>query len=318
HGPSPWVGLHGPHRNETEMDDYASEPAPESWLDELHVDLPVDIPVDLPELVGDVADVIDAAEILVEQFAEVIESLRGQSDDSPALGAAGHDAPVDLSAVELADGNGDGVSGNPAAWVLDWFYQQQDGYCGPSAVAQIVAQYTGTTIAGPDQMMDRALELGLVADGDPNAGMTLANIETLLEDQGVPGSIVDSSLTDLAVKLDEGYGVIAMVDSGEIWGTETGPEDNAPDHVLVVAGIDQDRGVVILSDPGVSHGNQLEVPIEQFVDAWQDSDCALLVADEPDDALMPPTEAAVPGDADAQPGDEVRRAAWALLDLRGR
>ncbi|MGW4482139.1 C39 family peptidase [Rhodococcus triatomae] len=288
----------------------ASGLVPESWLDA--------VPVDIPAVIADVTGFLDGAGAFVEQVAGGLGALGERSDGGPALGAAGPGAGIDLSVGALADSDGDGVSGNPEAWALDWFYQQQDGYCGPSAVAQIVAQYTGTTIDGPEEMVARALELGLVEDDDPNAGMTLVNIEALLEDQGVPGSIVGGSLADLATKLDEGYGVIAMVDSGEIWGTDSGGEDDAPDHVLVVAGIDQDRGVVILSDPGVSHGNQLEVPIEQFVDAWEDSDCAMLVADEPDDGLVPTPPAAVEADPRGGADDAVRRAAWALLDLRGR
>jgi hypothetical protein len=79
-----------------------------------------------------------------------------------------------------------------------------------------------------------------------------------------------------------------MVDSGEIWqpGGES-VEDDTPDHVLVVAGIDDERGVVILSDPGVPNGSQLEVPIEQFEQAWADSGHQMLVADEPDEDLVP-------------------------------
>lgn len=178
-----------------------------------------------------------------------------------------------------------GVHGNPDAWTLNWFFQQVDGYCGPSAVAQVVAQYTGATITDPHQLVDRARELGLM--GDPGEGMTLPNIEALLEDQGVPATITDSSLDDLRDRLDDGYAVIAMVDSGEIWhpDREAGEDDTA-DHVLVVAGIDDTRGVVILSDPGIPGGNHLEVPIDRFEDAWSDSGHRMLVTDAPDDGLI--------------------------------
>ncbi|TQF75197.1 hypothetical protein FK531_00375 [Rhodococcus spelaei] len=193
----------------------------------------------------------------------------------------------------------DGVHGNPVAWTLNWFYQQVDGYCGPSAVAQVVAQYTGETITDPQLLVDRATELGLM--GDPAEGMSLPNIEALLEDQGVSATLTDGSLDDLRERLDNGYGVIAMVDSGEIWhpDQESGEDDTA-DHVLVVAGIDDTRGVVILSDPGVPSGNQLEVPIEQFEDAWADSGHQMLVTDAPDDGLIDrPRRAAVPVDRSA-------------------
>ncbi|RVW04440.1 C39 family peptidase [Rhodococcus spongiicola] len=193
----------------------------------------------------------------------------------------------------------DGVYGNPAAWTLGWFFQQFDGYCGPSAVAQVVSQYTGAEITDPQQLVDRAIDLGLM--DDPSLGMTLADIETLLEDQGVPATITTSSLDDLRDRLDAGYGVIAMVDSGEIWQTDPDSEDDLPDHVLVVAGIDDNRGVVILSDPGIPTGNQLEVPIAQFEDAWADGDHLMLITDAPDDGLItgPALSSVAPSDRSA-------------------
>ncbi len=42
---------------------------------------------------------------------------------------------------------------------------------------------------------------------------------------------------------------------------------------------------MILSDPGAPNGNQLEVPIDQFEDAWADSGRKMLVADTPDPDL---------------------------------
>ncbi|WP_172652838.1 C39 family peptidase [Rhodococcus opacus] len=208
------------------------------------------------------------------------------------------------------DGAGrDGVYGDPVEWSVNWFFQQVDGYCGPSSAAQVIAQYTGVVIDDPQQLVDRALELGLMQDGDPAQGMTLPNLEILLEDQGVPCTAQDSSIDDLKTKLEDGYGVIAMVDSGEIWNPDQeAGEDETADHFLVVAGIDETRGVVILSDPGAPNGNQLEVPIDQFEDAWADSGCKMLVADTPDPDLadrLDPVAMSV-----AAPD---RR--WAMIDL---
>ncbi|NLE79000.1 MAG: hypothetical protein GX610_05360, partial [Rhodococcus sp.] len=146
--------------------------------------------------------------------------------------------------------------------------------------------FTGLDISDPQQLMDRAMELGLMHNDDPSQGMTFPNLETLLEDQGVPCHLENGTIDSLKEKLDAGYGVTAMVDSGEIWYPDTETvEDDAPDHFLVVAGIDEARGVVILSDPGSETGNQLEVSIEQFENAWQDSDCQMLVSDEIDPDL---------------------------------
>lgn len=243
---------------------------------------------------------VDEAPTVDEAGPEPIPAVDPVPEDAAADEVPTHEVPapeatvgaaavVDNEAVdEVPDLTGDGaVHGNPVAWTLDWFYQQFDGYCGPSVVAQVVAQYTGATITDPQQLVDRAVELGLM--DDPSEGMTLPAVETLLEDQGVPCTRTTSSLDDLRARLDAGYGVIATVDSGEIWIPENeSTEDDTADHVLVVAGVDDARGVVILSDPGVPYGNQLEVPIEQFEDAWADSGFEILVTDAPDDGLLPP------------------------------
>ncbi|WP_338889776.1 C39 family peptidase [Rhodococcus sovatensis] len=248
--------------------------------------------------------------------------------DSLATGNPALD--IDLSDIDLSDtsgadsdstegastppGDADAVHGNPAQWTINWFYQQFDGYCGPAVVGQLVAEYTEADISDPRHLVDRAVELGLMAGDDPAGGMTLPDIEILLEDQGVPATISSGSLDDLRAALDNGQGVVAMVDSGEIWKPEhEGVEDNRPDHVLVVAGIDDARGVVILSDPGVPNGNQLEVPIEQFEQAWADSGNQMLVADDSDPDL-------VPADSDSTtttpPVSDTRTARTTVISLR--
>lgn len=229
------------------------------------------------------------------------------TDDTP-LPNPDEPAVPDTDAISAPD---DKTHGTPTAWTADWFYQEVEGYCGPSSVAQVVSEYTGLDIRDPQQLVDRALELGLFPNGDPSQGMTSANMEILMEDQGIPCHLESSSMSDLEEKLSEGYGVIAMVDSGEIWypGEET-VEDSTPDHALVVTGIDTERGVVILSDPGHPDGNQLEVPIEQFEDAWSDSGHEMLVADAPDadlaDSAVDPTVAAL------------APAPWAIITLTHR
>ncbi|MCX5046660.1 C39 family peptidase [Aldersonia sp. NBC_00410] len=204
------------------------------------------------------------------------------------------------------------VHGDADTYADNWFYQVVNGYCGPSSAAQIVSEYTGLDIKDPEQLASRATELGLWCNGDPSQGMTLSNLEVLLDDQGVPCHTESSSLDDLEHLLDQGYGVIAMVDSGEIWdpASENG-EDGQPDHVLVVTSIDTDRGVVVLSDTGKPDGNEETVPIDQFENAWADSGHRLLVADNPDPnlAAAPPVDQAVTA-VDHYP--------WSIVDLAHR
>jgi hypothetical protein len=93
------------------------------------------------------------------------------------------------------------------------------------------------------------------------------------------------------------------VDAEKIWGT--GNDRGQADHVVVVAGVDETRGMVILSDPGNPKGNMEEVPISQFDAAWRTSGDEMLVANAPDPHVADRDGVAA---ADAGP--------WAMVDLR--
>ncbi|WP_145238487.1 C39 family peptidase [Prescottella equi] len=255
----------------------------------------------------------DAQTIPTEDVAESDDAAPVPAPPVPVVSVPDLDEPP-TPAVDTDDAivaPEDGTHGNAAAWTADWFFQEVDGYCGPSSAAQVVSEYTGLDISDPQQLVDRGLELGLFVGGDPANGMTITSLEVLLEDQGVPCHVESSSVDDLAAKLDDGYGVIAMVDSGELWTpSDEVVEDDTADHVLVVAGIDTDRGVVTLSDSGNPNGNGLEVPISQFEGAWADSGHTMLVADDTDPDLV----AGAPADETAM---ALQPRPWAMVDLIG-
>mgnify|MGYP002714263337 CR=1 FL=1 len=184
----------------------------------------------------------------------------------------------------------DGVAGNQFAWHNDWFYQEVDGYCGPSSVAIILNEFAGAGITNPEYMVAQALELGLM--DDPNQGMYTRNIAELLSANGIGAEVQYSSIDDLAAKLEMGYGVIACVDGGEVWldnDTDIYSEDNLSDHALVVTQVDFNAGTVTLADPGSPDGNGLTVSIEQFEDAWADSNFEMVATTEIDSDLVDPS-----------------------------
>lgn len=211
----------------------------------------------------------------------------------------------------------DVVDGNPSEFQQHWFYQEQDGLCGPSSAAEIVSEYTGLDIKDPQVLEQRAEELGLFANGDPSQGMTLDNLQTLLDDQGVPCHTEQSDMSGLEDKLNNGYPVIAFVDAEKIWGT--GDDGGQPDHVVVVAGVDETKGVVYLSDPGNPNGNMEEVPIDQFDAAWATSDHEMLVPDNPDPNYTPPSQQSGPQQPNQQQTDQqaTQQNPWSIIDLRG-
>ncbi|WJZ01435.1 C39 family peptidase [Corynebacterium freiburgense] len=187
----------------------------------------------------------------------------------------------------------DGVYGNSYEWNTDWFFQEVDGYCGPTSAAIIVNEYHDAGIADPQYMVNQAYELGLTQD--ISKGMYMSDVATLLESSGVPCENVTSSMEDLSNRLEQGYGIIAFVDSGELWGDQGDmvTEDDLPDHFLVVTEINMNTGMVTLADPGHPNGNGMQVPISEFEDAWADSNYEMVATTNVDSELAGATGGAV-------------------------
>ena len=203
--------------------------------------------------------------------------------------------------------------GDPRGDSEHWFEQSANGFCVPASIAQIVSEYTGVHFDDEQQFVARANELNVFEvgpDGVPGIGVDGAL--ALLEDAGVPASIeFGSGVETLVDYLDEGRRVMLAVDSGEIWQGEA-VEDNAPDHALVVSGVDVGRGVVIVSDPGDPDGNQKEYPIDVFEDAWADSGYAAVVCD-----VTPEEFAASSGEAPAAAAPAGKDAGIPGIDISG-
>ncbi len=170
----------------------------------------------------------------------------------------------------------EGVYGSSHEWTADWFFQEGDGYCGPTSAAIIINEYFEAGITDPEYMVNQAYELGLTED--ISQGMYMSDVQTLLSANGVPCENVTSSMDDLATRLEDGYGIIAFVDSGELWDDagDAVSEDSRPDHFLVVTEVDTNTGTVTLEDPGDPNGNSREVPISEFEDAWADSNYEMI------------------------------------------
>ena len=174
-----------------------------------------------------------------------------------------------------------GIVGDPFGDAEHWFQQALNGFCAPASVAQIVSEYSGVHFPDESAFVQLASEQGLFSVGmDGVPGMTPENTLTLLEQSGVPAGLQVGTTADLVQYLDEGRGILLFIDSGEVWEGEA-VEDDTFDHAVVLTGIDTERGVAILSDPGSPDGNLEEVPLDVFADAWADSQNLMIVCDEP-------------------------------------
>lgn len=249
-----------------ESEDDASEEFADDFSDE-SFSAPADEQSDVPaEAQPDQADETDES---VETVVPVAEDTTQHVpvEDAPA---------IENSVINDDFFLNDGVAGNHFQWQDVWFWQEVDGYCGPTAAAFLLNQFAGAGINNPEYMVEQAVNMGYM--DDPSLGMTTGNLADLLSSCGLPMEHVQSSVYDLAAKLEMGYGVIACVDSGELWGEESDSlyEDNTPDHFLVVSEIDFNLQTVTLTDPGAPFGNGLEVSLAQFEDAWEDSNFEMI------------------------------------------
>jgi hypothetical protein len=195
------------------------------------------------------------------------EDWRTQLADDPSL------QPNEFGQIGDADG-----------WREHWFEQAENGYCAPASVAQIVSEYTGHDFTDESAFVQLAQENGLLGPGaDAVNGMLPDDISKLLTLCGIPAETEQGDIGGLADAINDGRGVMVAIDSGEYWdpGDEPAGDDNTADHCVVVTEIDEARGVVYLSDPGHPQGNELQMPIEQFENAWADSANTMIVCDQP-------------------------------------
>lgn len=133
-----------------------------------------------------------------------------------------------------------------------------------------------------DQLRDEAMMYGWY-DG----GTAPQDVGKLLELHGVPVSQYENAnIFNLVNELAQGHKVIVGVDSGELWHDgilDKFFEDNTADHALIVSGVDTSDPndiKVIITDPGT--GNLLkEYSMEEFVDAWEDSNCFMMATNNP-------------------------------------
>lgn len=156
---------------------------------------------------------------------------------------------------------------------------------------QIILKDFGINISEED-LRDEAIYHGWYA---PGQGTYMHNVGNLLALHGVDcHQIQNGNVYILLNELYQGHKVIVGVDSGELWKNgfwgqlREAIEDKLPfvggaDHVLIVSGInakDPANIKVIITDPGTGELCK-EYPIDQFVNAAQDSNFFMVTTEEP-------------------------------------
>lgn len=163
------------------------------------------------------------------------------------------------------------ILGHPEEAVTHW-HEQTGNTCAVCAQEFIYEQFTGRDIS-QDEMVSIAMALGVYDNGTaPN------DVGKILEFQGFNvDRSYDNSMKDLISALEHGSGVIVGVDSSEIWypeGSEWFDTINCADHAVQVIGIDisnSNSPMVILNDSGHPDGCGSMIPLDVFLNAWEDS-----------------------------------------------
>lgn len=133
-----------------------------------------------------------------------------------------------------------------------------------------------------EQLQHEAKSQGWYIDGH---GTPLDHMGDHLVNHGVPVTVTEGNgLDNLISEHAQGHKVIVALDSGELWhpGFTEKMEDiiygGIPDHALIVDGVSLSDNKVTLTDSGTGDF-RMEYPIDQFMDAWGDSNFTMVATD---------------------------------------
>ena len=164
--------------------------------------------------------------------------------------------------------------GSPEADMSYWHLQNSDDTCAIVCQEFIIESFLDRDIP-ESELVDFAIENEYYT---PGLGTYFDDIGLIIEGYGIDTeTCYDNSVDDLLEILSNDQKIIVTVDSSEIWSNS--PEEQLKDilgypeadHAVQVIGYDVDTETVLLNDPGTPDGNGLEIPRDQFSQAWEDS-----------------------------------------------
>ena len=173
----------------------------------------------------------------------------------------------------------DDISGDPAHSMEEWEFQGDTNRCAIYSQKFVIDELTGEDMDIED-LADLAEENGWFTE---EGGTPLLNMNKILDYYGIDNEMsFHNDMDDLKECLDAGGKAIVSIDSGEVWEGESDslfdPSDGA-DHAVEVIGIDYsdpDDPMVILNDSGHPDGCGELVPMDTFIDAWEDGGCQMI------------------------------------------
>ena len=196
--------------------------------------------------------------------------------------AAEEFTPVEYQTLDQFDpesSSPDDVVGDPAESMECWEFQGNTQRCAVFSQKFVIEELTGREI-DVEELAELAEDNGWFSE---DGGTPFLNMNKLLDHYGIENEMsFHNDINDIKECLDNGGKVIVAIDADEIWYGETNdlfsPQDGA-NHAVEVIGIDYsdpDNPMVILNDSGAPNGCGEMVPMDMFLDAWEDSNCQMI------------------------------------------
>lgn len=184
-----------------------------------------------------------------------------------------------LDNFDPAEADMSAVSGNPEQSMEQWEYQGDTGRCALYSQKFVIEELTHQDI-DIEELADLAEENGWFSE---DSGTPLLNMDKALDYFGIDSEMsFHNDFSSLQRELELGKKIIVSIDADEIW---YGEEDDlftpgdGPNHAVEVIGIDHtdaDNPMVILNDSGNPNGCGELVPLDAFLDAWEDGNCQMI------------------------------------------
>lgn len=215
--------------------------------------------------------VFDAVEVY-EFTADGLVELAFQEEIASVGGGVGAN-------FEPAAADPESIVGDPGASMEEWEFQGNTNRCALYSQKFVIEEITGQDV-DIEQMADIAEDNRFFSE---EGGTPLLHMNKMLDFYGVENEMsFHNSADDLRNCLENGGKVIVSVDADEIWFGETDdlftPVDGA-NHAVQVIGIDEtdpENPMVILNDSGTPDGCGELVPMDVFLNAWDDGGCQMI------------------------------------------
>jgi hypothetical protein len=185
-----------------------------------------------------------------------------------------------------------GIYGDPVAAAKYWRAQSLEDNCGLMSVADVIGEITGKEPT-EQQMITLAQNTPSGTNPGPiyassvdpshangNGGVEMADLVVLLDHYGIKSAMYwtahpeTTGMPALQQYLRDGRKAIAWVNSAVIWNTTD--QRTKADHYLVVTGIDTNKKIIHLNDPGADHPDE-QVSITTFTTAWRMGEESIVV-----------------------------------------